>query len=99
FAKQTAEHVAVDEARQVAEHRTGCHRRVWGHQFLKRRLRLLARLGHGHRAHGRNPRPYFASRIDISAVITGITDPPTSIRSGMCPSVEYASLTCMKLCC
>ena len=31
---------------------------------------------------------YFASRIDISAVISGTTDPPTSIRSGTSPSIE-----------
>src|SRR5207253_7549461 len=93
-AKESAEHVAVDEARQVAEHRAGRHVGVGRHQLLKGGLRLLARLGHRHRAHVRNARPATES----SAVITGTTDPPTSIRLGTSPSFGYSSAMWMTLC-
>src|SRR5439155_648608 len=82
LAKQAAEHVAVDEAGQVAEHRTGRHRRVWRHQLLKRRFRLLTGLGHRHWAEGRH---HWLTTS--SAVMNARTEPPTSIRLGTSASV------------
>src|SRR5216683_5055764 len=44
--EKPAEHVAVDEGREVAEHRPHGHRGFVGHQLRERRLGVLAGLGH-----------------------------------------------------
>src|SRR6266851_233477 len=44
--EKPAEHVAVDEGREVAEHRPHGHGGLVGHQFRERRLGVLAGLGH-----------------------------------------------------